>query len=245
MKLISLNIETDIHNDAVLEFLKKENPDVFCVQELLEENVSFYENKLNMKCIFRPQIYIYFLGHGGPQNKRVGVGIFAKNILSSGHAYYTGDPATIEKPFEEYFPIDEKAENHVLLWADIPDTNGKIFRIATTHFTLTEKGESTPWQLETLEMLFKELDPLGQFVLCGDMNAPRGRETFNRLAEKYKDNIPPEYLTSLDQKLHRVPGLMYMVDGLFTTQDYIAENVKLVDGISDHMAIVANILKQE
>lgn len=34
-----------------------------------------------------------------------------------------------------------------------------------------------------------------------------------------------------------------MVDGLFTTSDYKASNVRLVDGVSDHMAIVADIYK--
>jgi hypothetical protein len=43
--------------------------------------------------------------------------------------------------------------------------------------------------------------------------------------------------------LHRVKGIMFMVDGLFTTSKYNATNVKLVDGVSDHMAIVANIEK--
>jgi hypothetical protein len=34
-----------------------------------------------------------------------------------------------------------------------------------------------------------------------------------------------------------------MVDGLFTTPVYQTSNVKLVDGVSDHMAIVAEIHK--
>ena len=38
-------------------------------------------------------------------------------------------------------------------------------------------------------------------------------------------------------------GLGLMVDGLFTTPKYIASNVKLEPGVSDHMAIVANIEK--
>ena len=75
------------------------------------------------------------------------------------------------------------------------------------------------------------------------MNAPRGNETFSRLEEKYKDNIPREYKTSIDQNLHKVKGIQFMVDGLFTTPVYKASNVKLVDGISDHMAVVAEINK--
>ena len=68
-------------------------------------------------------------------------------------------------------------------------------------------------------------------------------EAFDRIARKYKDNIPKKYKTSLDQNLHRVKGLQYMVDGLFTTPGYKASNVKLVDGVSDHVAIVADIEK--
>jgi hypothetical protein len=75
------------------------------------------------------------------------------------------------------------------------------------------------------------------------MNAPRGKESFSRLAKKYKDNIPPEYKTSIDQNLHKVKGIQFMVDGLFTTPSYKASDVKLVDGVSDHMAVVAEITK--
>jgi hypothetical protein len=36
---------------------------------------------------------------------------------------------------------------------------------------------------------------------------------------------------------------MFMVDGLFTTKEYQATDVHLVDGLSDHMAIVGTITK--
>jgi hypothetical protein len=37
---------------------------------------------------------------------------------------------------------------------------------------------------------------------------------------------------------------MYVVDGLFTTPEYKATDVGLVDGVSDHMAIVATIVAE-
>jgi hypothetical protein len=52
-------------------------------------------------------------------------------------------------------------------------------------------------------------------------------------------------MTSLDQNLHRIPGLQFMVDGLFTTEKVRAENVALCDGVSDHMAIVATLEVKE
>ena len=129
------------------------------------------------------------------------------------------------------------------MWVNVKDKDDNHYKFVTTHFTITKNGESTPYQLEVLDLLLAQLEKLGEFVFCGDMNAPRGNETFNRLAEKYKDNIPLEYKTSIDQNLHRVKGLQVMVDGLFTTPTYRTSNVKLVDGISDHMAVVAEINK--
>ena len=72
-----------------------------------------------------------------------------------------------------------------------------------------------------MSLAFDRAIPVQRFrcrgAFCGDMNVPRGNETFNRLAEKYKDNIPLEYKTSIDQNLHRVKGLQVMVDGLYYT----------------------------
>ena len=61
------------------------------------------------------------------------------------------------------------------------------------------------------------------------------------------DNIPSSYRTSIDVPRHRLRETkanelsQNMVDGLFTTPAYSAHDVFLVDGVSDHMAIVAQL----
>ncbi len=245
MKLVSINIENNLHTKTVLSLIHKEQPDVVCMQELLEEDFEFYRNELNFSGVYKPQLWISDkFRNFHLRGKRHGVAIFAKNILESGYEYYTGSEENVSKSFEEYINNEKYQDNHILLWADVTDANGATFRFATTHFTITEHGESSPKQLADLELLLKALDPLGEFIFCGDLNAPRGNETFTRIANKYKDNIPLEYKTSIDQNLHRVKGIMFMVDGLFTTPIYKASNVKLVDGVSDHLAIVAQIEKE-
>jgi hypothetical protein len=93
------------------------------------------------------------------------------------------------------------------------------------------------------------LGTMGEFVLGGDFNAPRGGEMFSVLSSAYTDNIPLQYKTSLDLTLHRAarergPQLGdKMVDGLFSTPAYSVSDVRLVDGVSDHMAVVATISK--
>jgi endonuclease/exonuclease/phosphatase family metal-dependent hydrolase len=87
------------------------------------------------------------------------------------------------------------------------------------------------------------LEMLGQrsIILCGDFNAPRGREIFSRLAKRWHDNVPLHYVTSIDPKLHRAGPLQLMVDGVFSTTDYRVRNVVLHQGVSDHCAITADI----
>ena len=132
----------------------------------------------------------------------------------------------------------------VVAKADIISADGQIFSISTTHFTWTPDGDANEYQRKDLENLMKILDGYKSFVLAGDFNAPRGREIFSAIAAKYKDNIPLEYVSSIDSNLHRAPGLKLMVDGLFSTPDYKVEDAELVCGVSDHCAIVAKISKK-
>ncbi len=59
----------------------------------------------------------------------------------------------------------------------------------------------------------------------------------------YTDNIPSCYTTSIDPHLHRAGALDLLVDVLFTTPKYRASDVRLVSGLSDHMAVAGNIEK--
>ena len=248
MKIISLNIEMDRHHDLVIPFLMRENADVICLQELLESDFEAYKEVLNMEGFYKPIEYVYHEAYGGPRDVRHGEAIFAKKLIDPQFEYYVGSQESINRPFKEYFAEKTLPENRVLISAKVADKDGKELVVCTTHFTLTEMGISSPKQLADLEKLFDVLKKYPKFVLVGDTNAPRGNETWARLANKYKDNIPNEYTTSLDMNLHRKGNFKKfenMVDGLFTTQKYIASNVHLVDGVSDHMAVVADINIEE
>ena len=124
------------------------------------------------------------------------------------------------------------------------EKNGDSYTIATTHFTRTPDGSTSDKQRVDLKNLFKLLMKNSELILCGDFNAPRGGEIFGALSKIYTDNIPPQYESSLDPKLHRIGETKkLMVDGLFTTHQYSATEVKLAEGISDHKAITAVIEK--
>jgi|JI8StandDraft_1071087.scaffolds.fasta_scaffold28229_2 endonuclease/exonuclease/phosphatase family metal-dependent hydrolase len=241
MKLISINIEQNKHLKIVLPFLEHERPDVVCCLEICEADVPKFEKLLGMQSFFKRVNKGLFEKDG--HEDYVGNAVFARNFLSKNFQYYFGDESSVRS--YEHTPDPKKFRNNSqipLLWMDV-EHEDVVFRLATTHLTWTMEGESTPYQLEDVEKMLSITKTLGELVLVGDFNAPRGGETFSCIARIYKDNIPPEYKTSIDQNLHKVKGLQYMVDGLFTTPAYVASGVKLVDGVSDHMAIVANIDK--
>ena len=123
------------------------------------------------------------------------------------------------------------------------------FTVCTTHFTWSEEGKATEEQRADMRALLALLEAKKEFVLCGDFNAPRGGEIFEMLSSRYTDNVPPQYKTSIDVNIHRAgrqrPHELAdkMVDGLFTTPEYRCTSVELVNGVSDHMAVVAEIAK--
>ncbi len=78
-------------------------------------------------------------------------------------------------------------------------------------------------------------------ILCGDFNIPRGTELYHVLADCLYDNIPPEYVSSIDPVLHRVPNLSLMIDYMWSLERIRIENVRQVCGVSDHCAFVGEV----
>lgn len=173
--------------------------------------------------------------------KTFGIAIFSKNIAWSETFFVIGDPNLIpkfqrsadlkEKPHELYVPA---------ITVKVQFNNQKYF-ITNTHLTVTEQGESTNYCFQQAIKLANYLEKYPDMIICGDFNSPRGGSVFDYFCKLYKDNIPKKYKTSLDQNLHRVKKLKFMVDVLFSTKSYKIKRVKLINGVSDHMAVVAEI----
>lgn len=246
MKLISVNIERNFHHSTVLPFLIDEEADVVCIQEIFEDKVCEYAKALDMSYVFKPMGQWKKPSSGDVIDEGIiGIAIFSKHIDSYDCKYIIGEENNIPIFKHTNSPDERNVLNILVMWANILDNNGDVYTIANTHFTWTMDGSSPEYQREDARKLVHILDTeLKDFVLMGDTNAPRGRETFSLIESKYKDNIPKEYTTSIDQELHRVKGLDLMVDCLFTTPNYKATNVRLINAISDHMAVIADVIKK-
>lgn len=169
-----------------------------------------------------------------------GIGIFSRlpfTDVTSDYYYKASDSLPM-------FTFKDGIMDETKIWRGLlrvtVEKDESFYTIATTHFTRTPDGSTSDKQREDLKNLLAITKKCPELILCGDFNAPRGGEIFGILADMYTDSIPPEYLSSLDPKLHQLRGSKpLMVDGLFTTSEYRATDVKLTVGVSDHMAITA------
>lgn len=240
IKLISLNIEGSKHLNLVLPFLQLEAPDVFCLQELVETDIPLFENELGSKCTYTPM----FCRTKDNQNQTVGIGVFTHLPVVEAKSSYYIDHRHPPQIFD--FTSQEtkfKTASFGLAGVTIK-LDGKDCTLFSTHFPVTDNAETTDFLREALARLLSTLEGRDPFVLCGDFNAPRGREIFSVLAEKYTDNVPARYVTSIDGTIHRAGPLPYMVDGLFSTKDMRVENVEMRCGVSDHCALISEVSVQ-
>lgn len=250
LKLVSVNIERDKHLVRVEKFIYEQQPDVLCLQELYQHSIPLVEKWMPGGWAYAPLTHF---SHEYPEPRITGNAIFTRKarLQRVEKHYYKGSGNPL--PFYETTlsrqtgkPVPNTATtHHSLLVATVED-----LRIGTTHLTWTEDGQATPEQLDDVENLLTfaraEAEQSGGLFMCGDFNAPRGRASFARLAENFIDSIPVHYTTSIDTNLHRVGKNMppnRMVDGLFHTSTYKAENVQLHTGVSDHCAITAILSK--
>lgn len=253
LKLLSVNIERKRHLDKIIALIDRVQPDVVCMQEVFEDDVMLLaetlQNQSNKEVVIHFTPIIFKTDDGiDKTEEEYRDGQFS--LMPFGNLILTTLPAT---DFNEQYYYGSKEDLKIHrsgVYTDIAlalssvrvKKDDAVFHIATTHFCKNEVGSvASDFQRERIVGLLEALKNLKDVIVCGDFNAPRGGEIFTLLAERYQDNIAPEYTTSLDPDLHRAGPLPYMVDGLFTTPEYKVTHMHFETGVSDHYAIVAEI----
>lgn len=241
MKLISLNLEGKRHLVTALPFIEKESPDYLALQEAPEDIQDWLQNQ---------GYHTTF----SPMNIKLQDGIkftsgimFASKVPHDSEIHYYYKP---NKNIVEYVKENKRGTiAHSVIFATIDNIN-----IATTHFTWNPVGETADiHQTNDMKSLLEYLDTKPAHVLCGDFNIPRlQNELYLDLNERYTDNIPNHYLSSLDREKHRhsqTPKLQkifdsFMVDYIFTKPPYQATNTRLEFGVSDHAAVITYLSRE-
>ncbi len=237
LKLVSLNIEGHKHIKHIASFMRRERPDVVCLQEVFESDFKRLKRQLHMQGKF-----VTMTLRPLPNDKerlKLGLGILTRlPFREIGREYYYGHPR--RTPY--LLPHRTETLNRMLLVAKISKGQQK-FVVGTTHFTWSPDGRPNKYQTKDLPVLLRKLKKFPEIVFGGDFNAPRGGAIFNKITKSYRSNIPRSYKTSLNAKLHYAGKLDLVVDHIFSTPEYVLKRVKLKDGPSDHRAIIAEVYR--
>jgi len=251
MHLISLNIEGNKHLGRVLPFLEREKADTVCLQEVFEKDARMLAERLGMAWAFSPMLLDRYEKDDPKSLEVFGVAILSRlpmqNIQS--RAYWSPSDTLLEFDATDV-RTKRRTERHVLLSADVLQEE-RVYSTATTHFVWTPDGLPDQYQTESVVELLALLSDMPEVILCGDFNAPRGyNDTYEKISSVYEDAIPKHYVSSMNLELHRSGRdpvraanlAKFMVDYIFLSPGYRAENVRLESDVSDHMAVVGDIL---
>lgn len=242
LRIMSLNVERLKHARETLSFISSYNPDVLCVQELPKHRIEELRSAYPFQYDFA-EMGCHPADHAGEAAQTVGAATLSRFPMRSEFVYYYGSR---QRALAQSKP-ERLLQNLVLIRSTVMKC-GEFFPVLNTHFLWSDKGEATDAQRVAMRNLLYALGLSGEFVLCGDLNAPRGGEIFTMLLEGgYVDAIPHCYKTSVDLNLHRHAKMRReeladkMVDVLITHGKYRARDVRLQFGVSDHAAILAQI----
>ena len=234
IKLLTLNIEGSKHLDLVIPFIKKEKPEVVCLQEVFEIDFPRIKKELEIGGQFFPTTNKDNPKYTDQPNGYEGIAFFTNLEHTSIKSHcYSG------KGYIQSFK-DAESREYTLVYS-IVNKDGKDYTIGTTHFTWTPDGKQTKQQLDDLKKLINFIDRFNSLILCGDFNAPRGGETFSNFTKHLKDNLPKNITSTIDIKIHNKVKKDMAVDNIFSKGAYNVSNVKVIDGVRDHKAIIGEI----
>ena len=238
LKLGCLNIEKYRHIDRVIPALIEADLDVICIQEMPEDAVGRFERMLDASAYYVTTWRYAFLGQ---VEKGYGLAILARRGVAVSCDHFLYHPAS---EFDRPYP-----QNCVLQYLAV-EKDGHTYHIGNTHFMWTPDGLPNLDQYRNIRALFNVIEEKfnAGIILCGDFNAPRMLMSGERgpiwgmIAERLRDNIPPNVVTTLDQKFHRARPIYLVVDGIFTSRHYEVYDVELIDEVSDHQLIAGKIV---
>lgn len=243
---MTLNIEGEKNFSRFLPFIEYENPDIICLQEVFVKDLDFIASKLKMHYQYAPMATYIRENPGSITEKKEGVAILSKikpHKVKKNYYFKANKEDGSVKYYDKVSSESYENKRHKVLLSAKFIIARESFNIATTHFTWTHDGNADEAQRRNLDSLLQTLAGFEDIVFCGDFNALRGREIHNRLSKAYIDWVLKGVTTTLDQNLHRVKGLQLVVDGIFSSANYVVSSVKVVSGVSDHCALVADISK--
>ena len=218
--------------DQVVDFIKKEEPDIMALQEVRAED-AFPDFSYTH---FAPEFYHHI--DGG--RFLTGNAVFSKYpITSSSYSHYFEPLGEGYEDRPQMYPVLPRNLQHVQL-----DVGGKLLNVFNTHGVWGQDGKDTERRLAVSEKIMAATEGKNSTVLCGDFNVSENTRTMLRLEDRFVNVFKNERTTSFNVRRKNPPGTYAttVVDFLFVTPDIkILSHVSLDIDISDHFPLIATL----
>lgn len=223
IKFLQLNVEKKAHIESVSNFLKENDFDVCCFQEMHEEDAKF----LSEQCGY------FYVATSGKHKHGDSPVVFSRTpFISIQEEFLIGaDPRYWNGESGDFMFLDVDIE-----------VSGVNYKILNTHLPVNYPGNViSEYQKDCYKKLKEVLDKRKEFLFLADTNSPRGTFIFDDLAKNYKDNLPVDLDSTIDPVLHRTKNLQLVVDCIFSTENYEVSQIQIHEGLSDHKGITGKL----
>lgn len=245
VRLLSFNIEGDLHLDKIGPFLKQQNADVVCLQEVFLDDLPG---------LLGADYRFHFL----PMTLKTRQSGLASAWGTAIAHRLPGELAICDyyhRPTESLVPFSETAKRptiwHGVVGVQIASGSAAM-NICTTHFTWTPDGAPDANQRGDMANLLALMAREPPHVLSGDFNIPRKQNSlYGTLTQRYTDHVPERFTSSIYLPLHYVRNdpakcaklATYMVDYIFSTPGFCRiRDFEMHGGMSDHFGLSAEVM---
>ncbi|TSA45516.1 hypothetical protein D4R52_02285 [bacterium] len=261
--VLYLNIEKSKHLDAVIQLLREKKPDVACFAEAMAEDVKKIASQFGYELAFAPLVVV----EEGENKDQSGSAILSRYPMRETKKYRYDDNTSEELPVYTESktapqngkrPADRFLYHNALLAASLQYEKDRVVTIATTHFPVVDHGglgssdhelnevkdvrdvEHASIYLDRLISIIRSLR--APLVFTADLNNARGEYVYNEIAHELIDIVPRSVSSTIDPQLHRKPYLKMLVDTIMTSAEVSVKNFEIIEGVSDHKALLASLL---
>lgn len=249
LKFIQVNIYKGKYLEALVDFLKKEEPDFISMQEVTVNGFNFYwdksvnlfnllKNELKMNGVFNGDLELL-----GDESSVFGNALLTKYEIIGSHIEVLKKfrPVSLEElDGESGFEIRPKIDRH-LLDAQV-SFKGQNIHIMSWHGAWTAPPADTKETLRQAKIVADYLKSLnGPFILGGDLNNVVGSKTIG-MVEDVANNLmqSANAVQTTHPKIHKIAPRGFLVDYIFASHHFTLKSIEVANVlVSDHLPVVA------
>lgn len=248
IKFIQINIFKGKYLDALLEFLRSENPDFISMQEVTAGKLNLTGDERNLFEVIKGELGYYGVYNGdiklaGSANSTFGNAVISRFpiIKSEIVVLKSFRPVTLEE-------MNENVDN---IWAQLPrhlldatvDCEGFKIHAISVHARRTAPPVDDDEGVRQAQLIADHLKSLGDepFVVGGDLNMPPESGVIKTIADVSKNLMADCGVTqTLNPAVHELGEHGYLVDYIFTSKHFKLKSLLVPQvTISDHLPVIA------